>query len=44
MSSASHGSLVVVEKYPDLKANQNFWTSSSLLEGTENGSTSREPR
>jgi LemA protein len=28
--------LVVVERYPDLKANQNFLTLQSQLEGTEN--------
>jgi LemA protein len=28
--------LVVVEKYPDLKANQNFLDLQSQLEGTEN--------
>jgi LemA protein len=28
--------MVVVEKYPDLKANQNFLTLQSQLEGTEN--------
>lgn len=29
--------MVVVEKYPDLKANQNFLALQSQLEGTENG-------
>jgi len=28
--------MVVVEKYPDLKANQNFLALQSQLEGTEN--------
>ena len=28
--------MVVVERYPDLKANQNFLSLQSQLEGTEN--------
>jgi LemA protein len=28
--------MVVIEKYPDLKANQNFMALQSQLEGTEN--------
>jgi LemA protein len=28
--------MVVVEKYPDLKSNQNFLALQSQLEGTEN--------
>ncbi len=36
LSSALSKLLVVVEKYPDLKANQNFLTLQSQLEGTEN--------
>jgi LemA protein len=36
LSSALSRLLVVVEKYPDLKANQNFLELQSQLEGTEN--------
>lgn len=36
LSSALSRLLVVVEKYPDLKANQNFLALQSQLEGTEN--------
>ena len=36
LSSALSRLLLVVEKYPDLKANQNFLTLQSQLEGTEN--------
>lgn len=36
LSSALSRLLVVVEKYPDLKANQNFKDLSVALEGTEN--------
>lgn len=36
LSSALSRLLVVVERYPDLKANQNFLTLQSQLEGTEN--------
>lgn len=36
LSSALSRLLVVVEKYPDLKANQNFLQLQSELEGTEN--------
>ncbi len=36
LSSALSRLLVVVEKYPDLKANQNFLQLQSQLEGTEN--------
>jgi LemA protein len=36
MSSALSRLLVVVERYPDLKASQNFLTLQSQLEGTEN--------
>lgn len=36
MSSALARLMVVVEKYPDLKANQNFLELQSQLEGTEN--------
>lgn len=36
LSSALSRLLVVVEKYPDLKANENFLTLQSQLEGTEN--------
>jgi LemA protein len=36
MSSALSRLLVVVEKYPDLKANQNFLELQAQLEGTEN--------
>jgi LemA protein len=36
LSSALSRLLVVVEKYPDLKANQNFLDLQAQLEGTEN--------
>jgi LemA protein len=36
LSSALSRLLVVVERYPDLKSNQNFLTLQSQLEGTEN--------
>lgn len=36
LSSALSRLMVVVEKYPDLKANQNFMALQSQLEGTEN--------
>src|SRR6266849_2889087 len=36
LSSALSRLLVVVEKYPELKANQNFINLQSQLEGTEN--------
>jgi len=36
LSSALSRLMVVVEKYPDLKANQNFMDLQSQLEGTEN--------
>lgn len=36
LSSALSRLMVVVEKYPDLKANQNFLSLQSQLEGTEN--------
>ncbi len=36
LSSALSRLLVVVERYPDLKASQNFLTLQSQLEGTEN--------
>lgn len=36
LSSALSKLMVVVEKYPDLKANQNFLSLQSQLEGTEN--------
>ncbi len=36
LSSALSRLLVVVEKYPDLKANENFLSLQSQLEGTEN--------
>lgn len=36
LSSALNRLMVVVERYPDLKSNQNFLTLQSQLEGTEN--------
>ncbi len=36
LSSALQRLLVVVERYPDLKSNQNFLTLQAQLEGTEN--------
>ena len=36
MSSALSQLMVVVEKYPDLKANENFLQLQAQLEGTEN--------
>ena len=37
LSSALSRLMVVVEKYPELKANQNYLNLQSQLEGTENG-------
>jgi LemA protein len=39
LSSALSRLMVVVERYPDLKANQNFLDLQAQLEGTENGIT-----
>ena len=36
LSSALSRLMVVVERYPDLKANQNFMELQAQLEGTEN--------
>ena len=36
LSQALNGMRVIVEKYPDLKSNQNFLALQSQLEGTEN--------
>ena len=36
LSGALSKLMVVVERYPDLKANQNFLELQSQLEGTEN--------
>ena len=36
LTSAVSKLMVVVEKYPDLKANTNFWELQKQLEGTEN--------
>jgi len=36
LTSALSRLMVVVERYPDLKANQNFLSLQSQLEGTEN--------
>src|SRR5690606_37362924 len=36
LSGALQRLMVVVERYPDLKSNQNFLTLQSQLEGTEN--------
>jgi LemA protein len=36
LSSALKGLNIVIERYPDLKANQNFLQLQSQLEGTEN--------
>lgn len=36
MGGALQRLMVVVERYPDLKSNQNFLTLQSQLEGTEN--------
>ena len=44
MSSALQRLMVVVEKYPDLKANQNFLNLQSQLEGTENRITVERKR
>jgi LemA protein len=44
LSSALSRLLVVVERYPDLKANQNFLTLQSQLEGTENRITVERKR
>jgi LemA protein len=44
LSSALSRLLLVVEKYPDLKANQNFLELQSQLEGTENRITVERKR
>ena len=44
LSSALSRLMVVVEKYPDLKANQNFLELQSQLEGTENRITIERQR
>lgn len=44
LSSVLSRLLVVVEKYPDLKANQNFLSLQSQLEGTENRITVERKR
>ncbi|MDQ3394375.1 MAG: LemA family protein [Bacteroidota bacterium] len=44
LSSALSRLMVVVEKYPDLKANQNFLELQSQLEGTENRITVERQR
>lgn len=44
LSSSLSRLLVVVEKYPDLKANQNFLSLQSQLEGTENRITVERSR
>ncbi len=44
MSSALQRLMVVVEKYPDLKANQSFLNLQSQLEGTENRITVERKR
>ena len=44
LSSALSKLMVVVEKYPDLKANQNFLELQSQLEGTENRITTERGR
>jgi LemA protein len=44
LSSALSRLMVVVEKYPDLKANQNFLELQSQLEGTENRITVERKR
>ncbi len=44
LSSALSKLLVVVEKYPDLKANQNFLELQAQLEGTENRITVERAR
>ncbi|MBI3535092.1 MAG: LemA family protein [Deltaproteobacteria bacterium] len=44
LSSALSRLLLVVEKYPDLKANQNFLELQSQLEGTENRITIERQR
>lgn len=44
LSSALSRLLVVVEKYPDLKANENFLSLQSQLEGTENRITVERQR
>ena len=43
MSSALSRLMLVVERYPDLKANQNFQDLQHQLEGTENESMSHGP-
>ncbi len=44
ISSALSKLMVVVEKYPDLKANQNFLNLQAQLEGTENRITTERMR
>ncbi|MDR0842314.1 MAG: LemA family protein, partial [Acidobacteriota bacterium] len=44
LSSALSRLMVVVERYPDLKANQNFLDLQSQLEGTENRITVERKR
>jgi LemA protein len=44
LSSALSRLMVVVEKYPDLKANENFLSLQSQLEGTENRITVERQR
>jgi len=44
LSSALQRLMVVVEKYPDLKANENFLALQSQLEGTENRITVERQR
>lgn len=44
LSQALSKLMVVVEKYPDLKANENFLTLQSQLEGTENRITVERQR
>lgn len=44
LSSALSRLMVVVEKYPDLKANQNFLELQAQLEGTENRITTERMR
>jgi len=44
LSSALSRLMVVVEKYPDLKANEQFRDLSSQLEGTENRIATAPPR
>jgi len=44
LSGALQRLMVVVEKYPDLKANQNFLALQDQLEGTENRITTERKR